>query len=262
MSEEKVLTLRGKRAVWAPGGGSGPIDPKRLPEGYPYKEQSEVVVLAEQTVVTEARGDIGMGNLVSDETELFAGETYEVVFNGEKYICVAQTVEAFNNMVAVGNVGLSQMWVSQIGVEDTGEPFCFIVANDWVLGTKEAGTYTISAKRMTETIKTIDPEYLPVGVGGGYVVNVTMDDEDNCIADKTYAEISEALANGQMPYCVFNTAVFQLVSSDALSDISTMGAAFKSHHFINIDSKLFVSRLTVQENDNTVYAEAGFIPTT
>ena len=38
MSEEKVLTLRGKRAVWAPGGGSGPIDPKRLPEGYPYKE--------------------------------------------------------------------------------------------------------------------------------------------------------------------------------------------------------------------------------
>lgn len=38
MSEEKVLTLRGKKAVWAPGGGSGPIDPKRLPEGYPYKE--------------------------------------------------------------------------------------------------------------------------------------------------------------------------------------------------------------------------------
>ena len=26
------------------GGGTGPIDPKRLPEGYPYKEQSEVVI--------------------------------------------------------------------------------------------------------------------------------------------------------------------------------------------------------------------------
>lgn len=31
MSEEKVLTLRGKKAVWAPGGGSGPIDPNNLP---------------------------------------------------------------------------------------------------------------------------------------------------------------------------------------------------------------------------------------
>ena len=42
MNEEKVLTLRGKRAVWAPGGGTGPIDPKRLPEGYPYKEQISI----------------------------------------------------------------------------------------------------------------------------------------------------------------------------------------------------------------------------
>ena len=34
MNEEKVLTLRGKKAVWAPGGGgTGPINPKRLPEG-------------------------------------------------------------------------------------------------------------------------------------------------------------------------------------------------------------------------------------
>lgn len=39
MMNDKVLTLRGNKAVWAPaGGGSGPIDPKRLPEGYPYKE--------------------------------------------------------------------------------------------------------------------------------------------------------------------------------------------------------------------------------
>lgn len=31
--------------MWAPaGGGAGPIDPKRLPEGYPYKEQSEQVI--------------------------------------------------------------------------------------------------------------------------------------------------------------------------------------------------------------------------
>ena len=42
MSEEKVLPLRGKKAVWAPGGGTGPIDPKRLPEGYPYKEVTVV----------------------------------------------------------------------------------------------------------------------------------------------------------------------------------------------------------------------------
>ena len=45
MNEEKVLTLRGKRAVWAPGGGSGPIDPSRLPEGYPYKEGSKTEIV-------------------------------------------------------------------------------------------------------------------------------------------------------------------------------------------------------------------------
>ena len=169
-----------------------------------YKEQGEVVVLAEQTVVTEARGDIGMGNLVSNEAELFAGETYEVVFDGKTYICVAQTVQAFGDLVAVGNVGLSEQWVTSIGVEDTGEPFCFIVGNGWILATKTAGTYTISAKRMTETIKTIDPEFLPAGVGGGgMVVTFTMDSEGVVTADKTYQEIYDAYyTDGKQVYGV------------------------------------------------------------
>lgn len=67
MSEEKVLTLRGKRAVWAPGGGgSGPIDPSRLPEGYPYKEGSKTVITWDGN--TEGKVDLGSLTKVSDLT--------------------------------------------------------------------------------------------------------------------------------------------------------------------------------------------------
>ena len=88
MSEEKVLTLRGKRAVWAPGGGSGPIDPKRLPEGYPYKEVSEerstVIPVVTITNGTHSDGSAGF-------TTYYDGECV-IVFDGVEYYTGQDTV--------------------------------------------------------------------------------------------------------------------------------------------------------------------------
>lgn len=155
--ETPILTL---------GKGGGVSSWNDLTDKPFYKEQSEKVVLEEQTVVTEAGFDHAIGVLVPNEAEIFDGETYEVVFNGEKYICVAKTLpEGLNKIVAVGNAGLSAGYVSSVGVEDTGEPFCFVAGHNFMLGTKEAGTYTISAKRITETIHHMSSEYLKLGNG-------------------------------------------------------------------------------------------------
>ena len=75
-----------------------------------------------------------------------------------------------------GNLALAGMG------EDTGEPFFFLGTEDdpynlTVLGIA-AGTYTISIYDKTETIKPIDPKYLPKG-GVGYDESVTITYDGN-----------------------------------------------------------------------------------
>ena len=162
MSEEKVLTLRGKKAVWAPGGGSGPIDPKRLPEGYPYKAIEKTAFVENMSVTP------GYHEPAAYEANFaFAeGQTYAVEWNGETYECIAFSMEG---IAAIGNLAL-------LGAGgDTGEPFIMYAFNGslYIKGTDSSAAVTLSIYGQVETIHPMAPEFLPAGVG---VPTVTADD--------------------------------------------------------------------------------------
>ena len=108
------------------------------------------------------------------------------------------------------------------------------------------------------------PEFLPAGVlpagGGAFIVNVTMDEQDNYVADKTYAEISEALANGQMPYCIYGTFVFHIMLSSTLLNTYKAG---NSHNFLSIaPNTLTIFQIEITDNDHVSLTERGKITTT
>lgn len=111
MSEEKVLTLRGKKAVWAPGGGSGPIDPKRLPEGYPYKNVERVEVFNESVTPSDTMQGLCVASVVTDFVPT-AGTVYAVNFNGVEY-----------ETIGTDGGGLGNMDIAMGGYDGTGCPF-------------------------------------------------------------------------------------------------------------------------------------------
>lgn len=194
MSEEKVLTLRGKKAVWAPGGGSGPIDPKRLPEGYPYKEMGEVVLVEEVLALTADNG----GGAVSTAWafSLVAGNPYKVIYDNEEYTCVAQEYPGAPQYATLGNLSLVG------GGSDTGEPFAFAgVSGGYDFIAKSAGEHTIRISEYSEIIHPMAPEFLPAGGGGGAPqrVTFTMEQDDtgyNFTCSHTGAEIAKMAAKG------------------------------------------------------------------
>lgn len=195
MSEEKVLTLRGKRAVWAPVGGSGPIDPKRLPEGYPYKEQSETVIFEKQTEqFSEVEGHM-QANL--SNCALVTGQTIKVVWDDKEYEC---EVDGSLGMPAAGNF-------TALGVPSAASvdcPFLFVSGPDYITATAvtEMDTeHTIRISEHSETIHTMAPEFLPAGVGGGGLVfEITesdyTNDTSNYTVTKNYDPIYEQLEKG------------------------------------------------------------------
>ena len=88
--------------------------------------------------------------------------------------------------------------------------------------------------------------WAPTGGGGAFIVNVTMDENENYIADKTYSEISEALMNGQIPYCIFGPTVFYLMESDYL--LTTYRGDI-SHVFLHIaPGNLAITQIKITDN--------------
>lgn len=139
--------------VWSQAGGdSGPIDPKRLPEGYPYKEEATILD------GTFEFADMGGGMYASPiEDETFAlvdGTTYTVIWDGEAYQCVAGLAEE-SGTVFIGNP------IMMGGAEDTGEPFVIAQqGEETAMATQDtAATHTV--KVCTETIHPMAPEFLP-----------------------------------------------------------------------------------------------------
>lgn len=112
-------------------------------------------------------------------------------------------------------------------------------------------------------IHTMVPEFLPADVlpagGSTFIVNVAMDEQDNYVADKTYAEISEALANGQMPYCIYGTLVFHIMLSSALLNTYQAG---NSHNFLCIAANLTIFQIEITDNGNVSLIQCGKITTT
>ena len=115
------------------GGGSGAdllnengvIKQQYFPEGYPYSEVREGVVLPETTVTPNEEG----AAVLTVALGLVEGQTYTVNWNGTDYECVCAKAETDGDGdgvadtqigVALGNIGLVT------GGDDTGEPFAIV----------------------------------------------------------------------------------------------------------------------------------------
>ena len=137
------------------------LDPKCLPNGYPYTEQADI--LPETTV--EFDPELDMAQLF-DPIDLVGGNTYTVMWNGVEYSCVAQSYlsDGVQFGVAVGDVG-----IFDTGEPVTGEPFVVVALNDAMateLGVSgvifslygdESATLSISG----EVVHKLDEKYLP-----------------------------------------------------------------------------------------------------
>ena len=159
MSKDKeILTLMGRKAVWAPGGGGGdgdgPIDPKRLPEGYPYYGEPVATEVIPTTTLEFDGG--GLQNPFSFRPT--GGLTYLVNWNNTEFNCVAQTVEVQGmSAVAIGDL-------SELGLGGSGDPFTIIsiASMDYVMIIPHGDmTATISISEIAPIIYTMDEKFLP-----------------------------------------------------------------------------------------------------
>lgn len=109
--------------------------------------------------------------IVPSEGELIAGETYTVIFDGQKYSCTAWFFES-GGFVALGNGTI-------VGLEGIGEdvPFLFAIQQGMsAVGVVEsAPIHTIEIIKESNVIHQIDPKFLPDNIGGVTSWNDLMD---------------------------------------------------------------------------------------
>lgn len=171
------------------GGGTGPIDPKRLPEGYPYKEKSEKALFEEVQIPDNQEYNKWVH---TEHVPLVVGNKYKFTYNGVDYICTA--ADPYGQFVGIGNLSIANSG------EDTGEPFVALSVNGMPLNIffkgAQVGPGSFCLYEYAETIHTMAPEFLPAGVGGGtMVVNVV-----DGVVSHTAAEIMEYVLNGGIPF--------------------------------------------------------------
>lgn len=150
---DKVLMMRNGKTVWAPA-------PKtELPEGYPYKEQSEVVLVEETSLTPANYGGLGLATNQISFPVIVEGEWYAVTLNGTRYECVAKKADLYGNPVAV--IGSADLVLGT--VTEGEEPFAIYDGGleKKSIATVTNDTYTISISGMAETVHPMAPEFLP-----------------------------------------------------------------------------------------------------
>lgn len=157
MSNE-VLVKQGNKAEWARD--NAPIDPKRLPEGYPYKGQSEVEVLPETSLSLTETGQDGIFLWTGGSSfDIEVGKQYKVIWDGSEYLVEGKEDGNESQRIQyIGNAALSGG-----GGEDTGEPFVITVMEGYgqYFGTS-AGEHTVSIFGYAETTHPISSDFLPL----------------------------------------------------------------------------------------------------
>lgn len=161
------------------------------------------------------------GFIEASDFTYIAGRTYFVEWDGELYECVAFAAgDAENPITGIGNMALAEP-----SMPGTGEPFVSVI-NDRSITLVSANTeptHDVKIYTLSEKIS-----------GGAMRVNISWDGE-NYSFDKTYEEISEAIAANAVVYCVFDTTVYYLKHSDAFLETSTYAMKAYTHFFSNID---------------------------
>lgn len=118
---------------------------------------------------------------------------------------------------------------------------------------------TVVVKAVDENGKPTEWETADVGGSGGDMfVNVTYDENDELVADKTYVEIEEAIKSGVMPCCIYAGMRFILVASDSLSEIATY-ASSPVHRFSMLGvvgtGNSFVAAININDADYVEFNE-------
>ena len=176
----------------APDYVKGVIRQESLPGGYPYKTETENVILPE-TEFTTVESDGMCGADLEATGELIIGNTYNVTFNGDKYTCVAYDT---NIAPAIGNGKL-------VDGDDTGEPFFFSFTKGMaVLFTESANTYTISIKEVVYSYSKIDENYLPDSVAGSPIEFIVSEDGTSVSCDLSSEELLSLSVHDLQKRCV------------------------------------------------------------
>lgn len=112
----------GAFAIYGGGVTVHKIDPRCLPTGVPYVEESDnfTATLLPETEATLHDATEGVWRIEA-VPPLKIGETYIINYNGTEYTCIAQDVSALNGIT--GSVALGNL--SAVGGFGNGEPFIF-----------------------------------------------------------------------------------------------------------------------------------------
>lgn len=155
--KENVLIRgsRGRRGRWGEDPGNlKPIDPSRLPEGYPYKEAIEDVILTERTIEiawNDASSIYRCDLEVENRIALVAGQEYCVVWNGKEYRAVC----------GADSLGIAQLTIT---TEDGTVTFQNWASGYYVKCSYDCGgTATVAIKHCYEVTHRIEPTLLPDG---------------------------------------------------------------------------------------------------
>lgn len=234
-----------------PSGSGGVSSWNDLTDKPFYKEQETILDGTFEFVGTNG---LYIGQIKDGNFNLENGKSYTVIWDGEAYQCVATTIEG---ATAIGNLGI-------VGQADTGEPFYVVtIGENRVFGTLDtAATHTI--KVCTETIHTIDPEFLPAK--GTFVVNLFHSYENGTwTSDKTAEEIVKAVRQGEAVQCVetnddgIHGAIWQLQSVNDYIDISSMMPEYTPYYEATFNRfEVFEGNCRCQylsiNHDGTIYA--------
>ena len=153
-----------------------PLTYDYMPEGYPTKEQSETIILENQTIsgFQESSGVYLSENSVVQEaiSNKYPGDrpTIKILWDGTEYEC--QYIYAATPVnFAYGNSSL-------LGVgEDTGEPFLILMGEFFIISKTSEESHEVRISATTETITPMAEEFMPVLTSpNGTKYKLTVDD--------------------------------------------------------------------------------------
>lgn len=145
--------MGGGLRVEMPNGGGGPVHWDDI-EGRPFGEED--VYFLPETEITFMENDGMMISMFETTEALTVGNTYKVKYGEQIYECEVKDVEG---------VGIGAGNASMFGLEDTGEPFGFLVGSEespttcLMLSLDGASSKTFSIQG-TKTVP-IDKRYIP-----------------------------------------------------------------------------------------------------
>ena len=173
----------------------------------------ETVLLEETTVSFSKNGQVYIACL-SPYTGFFPdeGKIYNVNWDGSIYQCTCYLDGSIPTLGVLGNPG-------PFSIAFLADP------NSLGIVTKTANSHTISISGFTDKIVQIDPKYIPTdALDNVLCVNLSMGEGGTITADKTFAEITEAVgsemcvvarfSSGEMFYLTFYGDTFAKFSQN------------------------------------------------